>query len=460
MKEDKNIEDLFRSSFEDFEVTPPVQVKGRIDRELDSGRYTRLWWIAGLLLLVSVGFSTWLFLKPVKESFKDRNVSVITDSEKQDEYSSSEGNKVGHTEGNKDNGSNSVQDQSAVQEDAAKGSGPEKMGQERNSIALLHKKKTVESIKNGKLKKTRKRSARKTGNGTGDVWGSSGTVLLSDSGGQQTGEGATGETKNTDKKNNPEQTAGDDNDSIAGKEQPAKADSSAAPRDETAPKEKLKKPKSGLWMASIYASPMFGTGLQSPKPLEELDEKSGFRFSAEVNRSLFGGYGVSTGVGYRSQSETYSRSYMSYDSIFAGYDSIPIYSGDTIIGYDSVAVYNIDSTKTTYSQANAIRTVFIPLYISRQFTFGDHWGMLVNAGTVFRFHTFKTGAVDSMLPAISLNKFSMSVVGRIHATYTFNQLVFSAGVSGGFDLKSPLTYGTTERRRYTLTPEIGIHFTF
>jgi hypothetical protein len=65
-----------------------------------------------------------------------------------------------------------------------------------------------------------------------------------------------------------------------------------------------------------------------------------------------------------------------------------------------------------------------------------------------------------MLPAVSVNKFSMSVLGRIHATYTMNRLVFSAGISGGFDLKSPLTYGTTERKRYTLTPEIGIHFTF
>lgn len=60
MKEDQNIEDLFRASFENFEVAPPPSVKAGIDSEIGNGKRKRIWWISSIVLLLLMTTGGWM----------------------------------------------------------------------------------------------------------------------------------------------------------------------------------------------------------------------------------------------------------------------------------------------------------------------------------------------------------------------------------------------------------------
>lgn len=215
------------------------------------------------------------------------------------------------------------------------------------------------------------------------------------------------------------------------------------------------------WMGSLYAGPQWGINSIPKDPAYDFTEKTSFYFSAEINRNLFAGFGATTGVGYTSRSETVTYNQFTYDSLYLGIDSIPVYGEpnfpDSITGYTYFNNYQIDTTKTQQVQTNGIHTVAIPLYISRHFAFSDKWGMLVNAGAIFRFNSFSTG---NQGPVPVTNAFTISPTLRVHMTYTQNNWMFSLGVNGGIDLKQALIYEGIDRKRSYLTPQFAVHFRF
>lgn len=194
----------------------------------------------------------------------------------------------------------------------------------------------------------------------------------------------------------------------------------------------------------------------------KLTERPAFQFSAEVNRSLWNGYGVSTGFQYASRSETLNKTTTTSDSTLS-WVVTPIYDQqvpDSIIGYDSVMQTQLTNTQHLYQQVNRIQSFGIPLYVTKHFEFGDNWGVLVNLGTVFQFYKVTLGATDN-IPAPVVHDFSVNVVGRVHATYRFTGgWMISAGLSGGWDLKPAAVYVGMDRKRYYLTPQIGLHYSF
>jgi hypothetical protein len=54
----------------------------------------------------------------------------------------------------------------------------------------------------------------------------------------------------------------------------------------------------------------------------------------------------------------------------------------------------------------------------------------------------------------------MTLSGRVHATYKWKNWMFSAGFGGGWDLGIPASYANYDRKRYWITPQVGIHLTF
>jgi hypothetical protein len=85
MKDERNIDDLFRSSFEDFEIAPPASVKNEIDRKIDGKRSSRkfFWWFFALLLLVSAGTFAGFFYSS-SNSANDRRIANTISSDPAD----------------------------------------------------------------------------------------------------------------------------------------------------------------------------------------------------------------------------------------------------------------------------------------------------------------------------------------------------------------------------------------
>lgn len=500
MREDNNIEELFQSSFEDFEMTPPDSVKKGIDQAINGSRNRRIWWISSLIVLIGGGaLITFLYLgttSPAEQQLAVKSATHPTESA-QEASSSTNGSKLDQS-ASIDNNSTLTDKNSNLQASIVAGSaskeqldGSEKKNstQKSNQIGKVNKeKKSVDAKKATALNRTIKTSNKKKksiGSTTkktkvGDSIFPA-TDLSSNTIKKQTKVDDRSEidalftndvSSKEDKKNqivNPFSKT--DSDSLAKKkeniESPEKellaekpADSSAT---EISPLDKTPMSKPEYWMASFYAGPQFGLNSKGNDPLKSISEKTGSRFSVELNRTLFRGYGVTTGFGYGTNSESYRLTQLTIvDSIYLGQDSLPIYdqqNPDSIIGYNYFNLYTSDTTKTAFTQLSQVRTIGIPLFVTRQFMFSEKWGLLVNAGAVFNFYKVTLGTSNG-LPAPTINDFSINLAARLQLTYKRGNWMFSAGVNGGWDMKPALMYQGLDRKRYFLTPQIGLHFTF
>ena len=506
MKEDNNIEDLFRSSFDHFEVAPPPVVKEAIDRRIGGASNKRIWWILGLVLLL--GTSTLLYFfagssekqgnGPSDHQLASNEMPVNNSTSKttthSNNYSSTtqtSTSPAGQT-GNKNTASSeqatgtvkqnhSDENQAtSLQKNKKKGdkSLTSNTGNKKNRSAKTNspnRKKT-----SGKKSSGKKSSGKKNNSGTLDFTDLSNLDLTDNALTDRTnntdnnptdgdGKGDTKDTKDPDgttnsgtsDANSPEKT-----DSIPAKtnEPLATLVGDSAKTDGNKPNPPKNKTTGENWLASLYVGPSFGINSKSNDDLRSVSEKPSFQFSAEINRSLFAGYGLSTGFGFNQRQETFKLTDLQIlDSAIVIDDSIPIYGNpnepDSITGYLDTTYYFDDTLSTDYTQVNRIQTIGIPLYFTKHFSFSDQWGLLVNAGAVFQFYKVSQGELNG-IPAPTVNDFSLNVAARLHATYTWNQWMFSAGVSTGWEMKQAVIYEGLDRKRYFITPQLGFHFRF
>lgn len=478
MKEDQNIEDLFRASFEDFEVAPPSSVKAAIDSEIRSGRSKRIWWISSIALLLLLTIGGWMFF----------STSAITGNSKRPAAEQVSRNNDSHNQFGKSDSENTFTTGSKAKPNAVKGhsanlndKATKKSGSSTQSTINTPETQSV-SVKNKRPNHTRERVRKELNAKTKNQLASKpknkaykkrpayekpyqeGEVLPDENTSTEriivnrvSGKRVLKEIQTpvsgklsalAQKTNSEENTTGN----------------TIVSADSTGNSGKKSEDKSTTeknWMVSVFAGPQWGLNAIPSDPSYDFNEKTSAYFSAEVNRNVFAGFGVTTGVGYTNRTEIVKYNQFSYDSLYLGMDSLPVYGNpnfpDSITGYNYFNVYQIDTTKTQQVQNNIVQTVAVPLFITRHFSFTEKWGLLVNAGAVFRFNSFKTGNVG---PVPLTNAFTISPALRIHVTYSLDKWMFSLGVSGGMDLKQAFIYQGIDRKRSYLTPQFGVHFSF
>ena len=504
MKEDNNIEDLFRSSFDHFEVAPPPVVKEAIDRSIGGSSKKRIWWFSALVMLL--GAASLLFFFTQSNGKQDDRLSTnqLASTQSGTNHSSTtansntnqsthekstsftdQSNNKSTSSTQKDNTSKQATHSNGNQDGSSDGSGnnPLKSAKSKSGNKQPSSVKTL-SKKSGKAKKTSGKSTKKSPkkrskNDSGTPgFDQLSTLDLSEIALNDLGKSLGDDHSSNEGNGKSDPTEGNENgvgstlpeksDSISGK--PKEPIITQAPdstkTDGKDPKPKKEKSTESNWLASIYVGPSFGMNSKSNDALKSVSEKPSFQFSAEINRSLFKGYGLSTGFGFNQRQETFKLTNLQIlDSAIVVFDSIPIYGNpnvpDSITGYQDTTYYYDDTLSTDFNQVNRIQTIGIPLYFTKHFSFSDQWGLLVNAGAVFQFNKYVTTQQASlMIPAPTVNNFSMNVTARIHATYTWKQWMFSAGVSTGWELKQALIYEGLDRKRYFITPQFAIHFRF
>ena len=480
MKEDQNIEDLFRASFENFEVAPPPSVKAGIDSEIGSGKRKRIWWISSIVLLLLMTTGGWMLYTSSAVTGNKKTLAAEQSSLNEEQMNSSGKRDADHPI-SMDSNENSMKEKSSSEAATQLPNAPNNAETTKNSqeqITVSRKnarpKHTRERVgyqsknktkKQGSFKtaKTKKKSSQGTSsnetNGSeSGTFGFENTIPEKSAVIRQSGKQVLMEVQSplsTKLADRAAKTKSSDNT----EDQIVSVDSTTQASGKPDPKKQPSSAKN--WIASIYAGPQWGLNAIPKDPAYDFTEKSAWYFSAEINRNLFRGFEATTGVGYTSRSETVTYNQFTYDSLYLGIDSTPVYGNpnfpDSITGYTYFDDYQIDTTKTQQVQNNSIQTIAVPLFVSRHFMFTDKWGMLVNAGAVFRFNSFSTGNSG---PAPVMNAFTISPAVRVHLTYSLKNWMFSAGVSGGFDLKQPLVYEGIDRKRSYLTPQFGVHFKF
>lgn len=484
MKEDQNIEDLFRASFENFEVAPPPSVKAGIDSEIGNGKRKRIWWISSIVLLLLMTTGGWMLytssavtgtkktLAAEQSSLsKEQNngsgkrsseQSFSTESDQHKDSVTEKGTSEAATQlpvvHEKAETTKNIQGQTTV---SRKNTRP-KYSRERVGYQSKTKTKKPGSIKPAKAKSKSAQSTDLPSETIGSeraAYGSENTIPVNNLIKERSGKQVLREVQSPLSEKLADRAAKTERSDDNSENQVASVDSTTLTAEK--PETKQKPTSAKNWMGSLYAGPQWGLNTIPKDPAYDFTEKTSLYFSAEINRNLFSGFGATTGIGYTSRSETVTYNQFTYDSLYLGIDSTPVYGNpnfpDSITGYTYFNNYQIDTTKTQQIQNNSIQTIAVPLFVSRHFTFSEKWGMLVNAGAVFRFNTFSAGNVG---PAPVTNAFTVSPAVRVHLTYSLKNWMFSAGVSGGFDLKQAMIYEGIERKRSYLTPQFGVHFRF
>lgn len=482
MKETDDIERLFQESFEDFEATPPASVKTAVDRAI-AQKNGGMWWLFAVLFLLTTTALIGFFLFDTETIQKSGQTQMAGKSDvKEKPLSRSEypeGNtknqQAGETERLETIGNPTNRNDSGHQA-IASAKEPEGAKQSDHGIPVQQKStKTTQpkaSVQTGKPKKAEKTGTPSNGKSSGTLNGSGEN---GSSGNIHSAGAVPGKTNGTsDEASN---STGSSDEATKKKEEPKPFDEPAeALKDSLAanlPDSRTSINNSGTvlsqnlnptnngtpkWITSFYLGPE----LNPHQSGSSLKISPSIRTSFEINRSLIAGYGLNTGLGYYAQQENYRLEKTTINT-YTTVDSIPVYhpvDTDSIIGYQHYTVYDQDTMVTSQTVSSRVSTVFIPVYISKHFEFNQKWGLLVNAGAVFRISAIKAGSTSPEEPEPVQYKTGIMLSGRLHGTYRMGSWMFSAGLNCGYYVKPPLQYQGLDKSRYFLSPQVGIHYRF
>jgi len=485
MKEENDIEQLFRSSFEDFEMTPPAEVKAGIDKAIARRRFRGIWLLTFLVLFLgsAAAFTYYLVSRenhsssssssssPAPARSHADNSSSYSAADRASDQQSGRVNTVTSANANdrKQTASSSVTESaSAKTTDAYAEPASDKIIPATTRTAkkaAAAKETTTARKKNGR---------KKASSGKGKRSGKPGKQPIA----ADTGEGYNpeyvydGNVPGIIKEDEPKPVKTDTLSSASGVPadaaavQPADSSGMATAADSipvVVPPAQGPPPASGepKWMLSAYAGPNFGLNSKS-NGTKAYSERGSYLLSLEIQR-YFGQYSVSSGLSYGKRGDLFTTSGSFNTITYLGTDSVAVYDpqGDSILYYTYFEDYDTAVTTWEERRLNTVTTFGIPLYAGRHFQFGtSSWGLQVNAGATFNFHTIKYRSPDLDLSVLTMNKFGINGVLRLHGTYEWNKVCFSAGVTAGWDFKPAVTGTGFDRKRYYLTPQLGIHWKF
>lgn len=478
MRETDDIERLFQESFEGFEATPPASVKANIDREL-AAKNRKMWWLLALLFLLTTTVVVSLLISDTETKRNNQSTELAgasnpsttsSESGHHEQNGKFEGleakkTKTDSTQYNEDASVNQTRiaiDKrditSQPKDQTTKGLRAESSPPLKNQLPATRKQKTKKPVKQQTTgKQGVKTNPTITSSGDGSSTPQDGSTPPTTLAGGSTG------TEGTNQATDPTGEKSTKSDSLTTAGTAPKDSLTAKIPDSTGDESKAgpSKPDSpAAWMASLYFGPQFDVQ-RSKYDYKSLKAAPSFRASVEINRNLVAGYGLNTGVGYNAQNETYTVNTYSIDTASTWLDSIPIFDQqDSIIGYNYFTNYDLDTTETNHTLSSKVSTLFIPIYVSKHFEFNQNWGLLVNAGAVFRISSI-TSPTDSFPEPLPVQyKTSVMLSARVQGTYTRGSWMFSAGLNCGYYVKPPLGYYEFDRPRYFFSPQVGIHYRF
>lgn len=529
MKENQDIEQLFQSHFEDFEVTPPDSVKRKIDTQISGNKNRIIWWISGLVFLFITGYFTAQFgLSKLKKSDKQLAKNEVVNSKKMEnthlkadlknqrtEQQNTEHEAINKTE-NDASATSAASTGSATAVSAATTKNKEISQNRTNNKGQtvqksypsppkaetipLQKGKQIQSTKknvamkkstratrlapnvnSGKQKKNQqlsaealvlaealetnnqhKNSSAKEENNFLSNTNRLGISTNSEQSTSSTGNGntttsltSTGSTTTVAETTTPVDSATQTNTTPPIDSSNSVVNNSSS---QTKPPESILK----KWSLGLYGGPVFGINTFSSSG-NELSEKTSAQFSLELQRLLANGYSLSSGLAYTKRTDNYS--YVTLSEIITNsLDSIPIYdTADTnmpIIGYTYFTTSDTSSVSSNEQSSYSISSFGIPIVFGKSFALGTNWGVDARLGAIVYFNTIKSKSIESENFNLTKNKTSLQVVGRVQANYSWNNLVFSAGVAGGLDFKPATISVGDNRKRYYITPQLGIAYQF
>lgn len=510
MKEEDNINQLFRDVFENLEVTPPVSVKMGVDKELGPKKKFRFifWWLPVLvLLLTGVVFAVVHYRsaakQPVSTALQANSKSAHEDKSQAGDPSESlksaseiERNSTDKgqadresrlTETGKKALSSDANDPSLNAQERKQQRVQWRRGKDQQEARLLpaenpNRKSSIKQsgpVATPKKQVTKSRfrmknSLRSTKNTTKKTGGKSGASEADENGKAPVGTFGNTSTEISETGKTPDATEKTGSAAGTTEKEPKdtekgdsvqKADSLAAavpadslPKpDEPSVKPPGKDSKAKNWMVELHGGPRFGKKTsQSDFALKEATSyQIGLGFSRKLNLgplnyvTLDGEYG-SGKESYRSEITTTTLHVIAIDS-FPVLDSTQT---DTI-GYTYNTIYDtVTSTTQNNTNATIVRFAF-GLRTEFNFNLGAGFGLAVIPGyyysmSKFRFSDGTTGSSSSSQILLGLGVY-----------YDWNRFRFRVGLDSRYELMSKNQHAFIDKRKSMLfSPQFGIAVKF
>jgi hypothetical protein len=215
-----------------------------------------------------------------------------------------------------------------------------------------------------------------------------------------------------------------------------------------------------LWSISLYGGIAKGLSVLNPASTL-LSEQFGSYFSLETSYKFNSKIGLLTGFSYDAHKETYKKEFLTIDSVVSNYTVTYITdSTNTIIDSVVTYFYENDTTLNNENQIISYTTFSIPLYFNYTFFSKNNWSGDISAG--IRLNYFKTTVNSSSVAFTSptLSNFGLQFQLRPQINYDWTKL--SLGIYGlfGFDAKQAATWSDFTRNRFTYGTGLVVSYRF
>lgn len=473
MKEQDEIEQLFSSSFDGFEQTPPLDVKSAIDASLFSGgtvaptesrkrRKGIIWWFILALIIGIAGFGSLFFLTN-RTNDKNASGSLAQNSSKNENSSKSDNkfitvmqSKVHSSKSSKTNkidSEKSTEQMTIVSSNSAK---KENTGY-FSSPNLRKKKKTISNkvglkknsiLTEGELKLTSR----------GDEFASTKTKMTED------------EPSNIKLDLNFETKKGADENSNSLKQSPidlakteikidtvqvTESKTTNVITSNTATDNKVPISKASSFSLTIFSGTTFGlSSLKQPSTSNfEIKESLGFSSNIEVNYILNSRFGLGAGVDINSRTDNFYKIETKSDSVYVGMMSQYIYDSqntDSII--DTIYVEQYDVSTFQVEQSQFIRHTSFALPLSFNWNFYNKGKWNYGLATVVRLSYVNNKLVSNEhnFEIPTFKKFSARLSLRPQVIYSFDKFSLGAYLTAGYDLIPIIHWTDIQRNRLDL----------
>ncbi len=207
------------------------------------------------------------------------------------------------------------------------------------------------------------------------------------------------------------------------------------------------------WSISIYSGGTFGSSVLKNSTPEnyKMKEQLGFSTSLEANYRLNTRLGVSAGIDIYSRKEIFYKFIPAGDSILSGYTIQYIYLNpvlqDSIIGTLLIPIYSVGSAAATQEQIIQHVSSAIPISLSINLLDKGHWKMYLNTG--LRISYVQNKLVSNPIGMIEPDFKSVGLRVNMRPEITYSLMKFGIGcyLNLGYDAIPAIQWTVVKRNR-------------
>ena len=220
------------------------------------------------------------------------------------------------------------------------------------------------------------------------------------------------------------------------------------------------KKKKRTWLLSLKTGSSLGFNQVNGQSNLALKEKSSFFIQTEIAYYLNSKMAISSGFNYQNNLENISQDQTILgDSMIVSYNYIYVLDSMQII-VDSLAfpVYGQDSTAVNFENNYQVYSIGVPIMFQYTFDLSSKLFLDLSAGAILNLQGSRSNYEYLNTSNRTVNKFGVKACLRSQLRYQFSNWGVSLNTNFGYDFKPVQSWENVKRKRSYLDLGIGIHY--